>query len=135
MYPPVPSALPRVVSAGGATVCGEWLPEGTTIGVHHLATYRNEEFFRKPHEFHPERWLGDPEFKDDKLDAMEPFSVGPRNCVGKNLAWHEMRLLLGTVMLYFDMELCKESWDWKDQKVFTLWEKKPLMVTLTPANA
>jgi cytochrome P450 len=83
MYPPVPSALPRKVPAGGATVCGEWLPEGTSLGVHHLATYRSEEFFRKPYEFHPERWLGDPEFKDDKLDAMEPFSVGPRNCVGK----------------------------------------------------
>jgi len=135
MYPPVPSALPRKVPAGGATVCGEWLPEGTTIGVHHLSTYRNEEFFRKPYEFHPERWLGDPEFKDDKLDAMEPFSVGPRNCVGKNLAWHEMRLLLATVMLYFDIELCEESRDWKDQNVFVLWEKKPLMVNLTPANA
>jgi cytochrome P450 len=83
MYPPVPTELPRVVPTGGATVCGEWLPGGTTIGVHHLSTYRNEDLFRKPYEFHPERWLGDPEFKDDKLDAMEPFSVGPRNCVGK----------------------------------------------------
>lgn len=135
MYPPVPSALPRKVPAGGATVCGEWLPEGTSIGVHHLATYRNEDYFRKPYEFHPERWLGDPEFKDDKLDAMEPFSVGPRNCVGKNLAWHEMRLLLSTVMLYFDMELCKESQAWNDQKVYLLWEKKPLMVNLTPVKA
>jgi cytochrome P450 len=83
MYPPVPSELPRVVPAGGATVCGEWIPGGTSLGVHHLATYRNEELFRKPYEFHPERWLGDPEFKDDQLDAMEPFSVGPRNCLGK----------------------------------------------------
>ena len=135
MYPPVPSALPRKVPAGGATVCGEWLPEGTTIGVHHLSTYRNEEFFRKPCEFHPERWLGDPEFKDDKLDAMEPFSVGPRNCVGKNLAWHELRRLLATVILHFDMKLCEESKDWNDQKVFLLWEKKPLMVALTPVEA
>jgi len=134
MYPPVPSALPRKVPAGGATVCGEWLPEGTTVGVHHLATYQNEEFFRKPHEFHPERWLGDPEFKDDRLDSLEPFSVGPRNCVGKNLAWHEMRLMLATVVLYFDMELCEESRDWKDQKVYVLWEKKPLMASLTPAK-
>jgi cytochrome P450 len=83
MYPPVPSELPRMVPAGGATVCGEWIPGGTTLGVHHLSTYRNEKLFRKPYEFHPERWLGDPEFKDDKLDALEPFSVGPRNCLGK----------------------------------------------------
>lgn len=83
MYPPVPSALPRVVPVGGAMICGEWVPAGTTVGVHHLATYRSEEFFKKPYEFHPERWLGDPEFKDDKLDSLEPFSVGPRNCLGK----------------------------------------------------
>jgi cytochrome P450 len=83
MYPPVPSELPRVVPAGGATICGEWIPGGTSLGVHHLSTYRNEQLFRKPYEFHPERWLGDPEFKDDQLDALEPFSVGPRNCLGK----------------------------------------------------
>jgi cytochrome P450 len=135
MYPPVPAELPRKVPVGGATICGEWLPEGTTLGVHHLATYRNEKFFGKAGEFHPERWLGDAEFKDDRLDALEPFSVGPRNCLGKNLAWHEMRLLLATVMLHFDMKLCEESKDWNDQKVFLLWEKKPLMVALTPAKA
>lgn len=83
IYPPVPIGLPRVVPPGGATVCGHDLPEGTTLSVHHLATYRNEELFRRSHEFLPERWLGDSEFKDDKLDALEPFSFGPRNCLGK----------------------------------------------------
>lgn len=83
MYPPVPTGLPCVVPTGGATICGEYLPEDTTLGVHHLATYRNEALFRKAHEFHPERWLGDPDFRDDQLDALEPFSFGPRNCLGK----------------------------------------------------
>jgi hypothetical protein len=46
-----------------------------------------------------------------------------------------MRLLLATVMLHFDMKLCEESRDWKDQKVFTLWEKRPLMATLTPVSS
>jgi hypothetical protein len=46
-----------------------------------------------------------------------------------------MRLLLSTVMLYFDMELCEEGKDWNDQKVYVLWEKKPLMVNLTPVKA
>jgi cytochrome P450 len=83
MYPPVPTLLPRVVPAGGAEICGEWVPGGTTVGVHHLSTYKSPEYFKKPHEFHPERWLGDPQFKDDQLSAVEPFSVGPRNCLGK----------------------------------------------------
>ena len=66
--------------------------------------------------------------------AFQPFSVGPRNCVGKNLAWHEMRVLLVAVLLKFDLHLAEESKDWSDQGIYTLWEKKPLMCSLTPAT-
>lgn len=111
MYPPVPSELPRVVPEGGAVVCGEWIPAGTRVGVHHLATYRNEALFRKPYEFHPERWLGDPEFKDDQLDALEPFSVGPRNCLGKvsyscrSLEWNNSLSFCEFVADFFDRRI------------------------------
>lgn len=83
---PVPSILPRSVPKGGAAVCGQHVPEGMSIGIHQYATYRNEANFKKPNEFHPERFLGDPEFENDDLEALQPFTVGPRNCVGKNLA-------------------------------------------------
>lgn len=76
MYPPVPVALPRRVPQGGAVLCGEFVPEGTSVGVHQFATYRSEEHFTKPYEFHPERWQGAEEFEGDHLDAVEPFSVG-----------------------------------------------------------
>jgi cytochrome P450 len=38
-----------------------------------------------PHEFRPERWLEDRDEKytNDKFDAMQPFSVGPRDCIGR----------------------------------------------------
>ncbi|KAF7186829.1 Cytochrome P450 monooxygenase [Pseudocercospora fuligena] len=135
VYPPVPCTLPRLVPKGGASLDGEYVPEGTTVGVHQLSTYRSSTHWTKPYEFHPERWLGDPEFAGDHLDSLEPFSTGPRNCIGKNLAWHEMRLILATTLLCFDLELCEESKDWADQKIFTLWEKVPLMCRLTPAKA
>jgi hypothetical protein len=45
-----------------------------------------------------------------------------------------MRVLLVTVLLHFDLQLCDESDDWVDQKVYTLWEKRPLMCTLKPAG-
>ena len=61
-------------------------------------------------------------------------SVGPRNCIGKNLAWHEMRLLLATALLNFDIELTPESRDWNQQNIFTLWEKRPLWCKLTPVS-
>lgn len=83
MYPPVPTGLPRVSPPGGMTVGEHFVPEGTKLAVHQLSTYRDPDNFKHAYEFHPERWLGDPEFKGDKLDSLEPFSVGPRNCIGK----------------------------------------------------
>lgn len=83
MYPPVPIGLPRVTPPEGSTICENFVPPGTRLSANHLATYRMEENFKHAHEFHPERWLGEEEFKDDKLDALEIFSVGPRNCLGK----------------------------------------------------
>ena len=83
MYPPVPIALPRKTPKEGTMVCGEFVPGDVSIGAIHYATYRMAEHFKDPYGFHPERWLDDPEFKDDHLDAVEPFSVGPRNCLGK----------------------------------------------------
>jgi hypothetical protein len=82
-----------------------------------------------------ERWLGDPKYKDDNLDAVEPFHVGPRNCVGKNLAWHELRLFLATTYTFFDLELTEKSQNWfADNRVFTVWEKPPLWCRVKAAG-
>jgi cytochrome P450 len=83
LYPPVPVTLPRITPQGGIAIAGEWVPGGVTVGVHQVATYRSEANFTSPDEFHPERWLGDKAFANDALDSVEPFSVGPRNCLGK----------------------------------------------------
>lgn len=93
MVPPVPIALPRVTPEGGIQVGDNWIPGGTVVGVHHLATYRSENNFKKPYEFHPERWLGDAAFKGDHLDAAKPFLTGPMNCIGKvSMPWGWLRV-------------------------------------------
>jgi hypothetical protein len=38
--------------------------------------------------------------------------------------------MVAGVLLSFDLEICPESENWKDQRCFTLWEKKPLMCKL-----
>lgn len=45
--------------------------------------FHNPKFFKDAEVFVPERWLGDPKYADDKRVAVQPFSVGPRNCIGK----------------------------------------------------
>lgn len=81
---------------------------------------------RNPDLFVPERWLGDPEYKDDKCDAYQPFSIGTRNCIGMNMAWHEMRLLLAKVLFNFDIE-SDVGPNWADQDVYVIWDRKPLI--------
>ncbi|KAI1776940.1 cytochrome P450 [Hypoxylon cercidicola] len=133
MYPPVPNGPPRKVSKNGGIVCGHWLPEDTTCYVSSFAAYRSERYFKEPNSFIPERWLGAEEFASDARAVLQPFSTGPRNCLGKNLAYHEMRLILARVLWNFDLELCDESRNWTDQRVFVVWEKPPLVVRVRPA--
>jgi cytochrome P450 len=61
---------------------------------------------------------------------FQPFSFGPRNCIGKNLAYNEMRVILASVLWNFDLELCEQSHDWADQKSYVLWEKPGLFCRL-----
>jgi cytochrome P450 len=51
-----------------------------------------------------------------------------------SLAYHEMRLVLASVLLSFDLELCDAVERWPDQKVFVLYVKGPLMVRLKSVN-
>lgn len=46
--------------------------------------YHSEKNFIDPFAFLPERWLGqDERFAEDKGGILQPFSYGPRNCIGK----------------------------------------------------
>lgn len=48
------------------------------------------------------------------------------------MANYEMRLIMATLLLKFDLELCEESRNWHDQKCFALWIKPPLIVRAIP---
>lgn len=45
-----------------------------------------------------------------------------------------MRLVLARFALEFDFELQPESEKWIEQKLFTFWEKPPLMVKIVPTK-
>ncbi|KAI0120439.1 cytochrome P450 [Hypoxylon sp. NC0597] len=134
-YPPAALGLPRIVPKGGSKIAGHWVPEDTRVGVWQLAANYSERNFTKPEEFHPERFLGDERFAQDDLSAMQPFSVGPRNCIGRNLAYAEMRLILARILYRFDIELAPGAGDWiKKQSIYTLWDKPELPMYLKPVS-
>ena len=112
-------------------VCGQYVPEEVLVGVPQYAANHCEVNFKNPENFIPERWLGAPEYEDDDRKARQPFSHGPRNCIGKNLAYAEMRLLLASILWNFDLQLAEESEKWlEENKIYTLWMKAPLMTRL-----
>ncbi|OWP04082.1 cytochrome P450 monooxygenase [Marssonina coronariae] len=101
--------------------------------IEELATYYSSTNFHEPETFAPERWLPDApeEFRGDVKEAMNPFSTGPRSCIGKNLAYNEMRSVMARMLWHFDMRLCDESRNWLEQKVYFMWEKEALNIVLS----
>ncbi|KAH2272658.1 hypothetical protein KXW63_008868 [Aspergillus fumigatus] len=141
IYPPIPAMLPRLVPEEGAMINGEYVPAGeTSVSMSLWSTFHSSGNFHNPDSFVPERWLASPEeeasrcFTMDKKEAFQPFSYGPRNCLGQHLANAEMRLILAKVFWHSDMELCPESENWADQESYNLWSRPPLMVMISRAN-
>ncbi|KAJ5573605.1 uncharacterized protein N7459_008032 [Penicillium hispanicum] len=134
LYPPVGVGLPRLVDAQGDLIAGHWVPGGTVVSICHLAASHSPTNYALPEEFIPERHLDDPRFRGDSKVAMQPFSFGPRNCIGRNLAYVEMRIILARMIFNFDMDLEETGSDWLDQECYVIWKKPALMVRLTPRN-
>lgn len=105
IYPPVPGSFPRCTAAEEEFFDGKHIPKDvsfvfqflqndsktkstnlnrkTTVSVYHWSAYHNPEHFYLPESYIPERFLGDPRFDNDHKDILQPFSFGPRNCLGK----------------------------------------------------
>ncbi|PVH87312.1 cytochrome P450 [Cadophora sp. DSE1049] len=134
IFPPVPGNLNRITPKEGCMIADHFLPGKTYIAVNQWAASHSSANFKRPYDFIPERWMGAPEFKEDKRRVVNPFSVGPRNCIGRNLANVEMRVILARMIYNFDMELCEESKGWLEaNRIYLLFEDKPpLMVKMTP---
>ena len=134
IMPPVATTLRRLVPSGkGEVVGGHFVPGGMRVGVPAWTASRSPLNFRDPESFIPERWLGDVRYAEDRREASQPFSMGPRGCLGRSLAYAEMRIVLARVLFEFDLELMKSSKSWLENlKNFGLWQKDPLMVRLRP---
>ena len=108
LSPSVGGLLPREVLAGGITVDGEKIPAGTVIGTPHYTIHHNSAYYPEPFTYKPERWMADgAEVRDEDVavaqSAFCPFSIGPRGCIGKGLAYIEMTITLARVLYLYDV--------------------------------
>lgn len=130
MFPPLPSRLPRV--SPGTEIDGHFIPKGTIVAANTYNMSHDPGYWTEPDTFNPERWLKespDPKFAGDDRDAAKPFSTGPRACLGVNLAYLVLRIVIARLVWEFDWELMASSRSWeRDMKVLFLWKKPPLSV-------
>ncbi|KAH8820751.1 cytochrome P450 [Xylogone sp. PMI_703] len=99
----VPGFLPRVVPQAGVDIAGYHIPGGTKISMVHPVVELNDKIFPDPHEFIPERWLGDGSQDLEKWAIA--FSKGRRQCIGKNLGYMMLYSSVAVFFSRFEMEL------------------------------
>jgi cytochrome P450 len=111
MTPPVAGVLPRQILPGGMEIDGKHIPAGVDVGVPIYAIHHNPEYYPRPFEYLPERWLADPSANPlhsrlvDAQSAFNPFSIGPRGCIGKGLAYVELTVTIARVLYLYDFRL------------------------------
>ncbi|OBR03158.1 Benzoate 4-monooxygenase cytochrome p450 [Colletotrichum higginsianum IMI 349063] len=127
MYPPLPFPLPRIVPCDGGTIDGYFVPGGTVVSTNPFASSMSPSNFHDPWIFKPQRWM-DLRNKD-VLSSSQPFSLGPRSCLGKSLGWLEMRTILAKIHFKYDLELVDPNLDWHaGSEMHTLWQKPQMNI-------
>ncbi|KAG6828596.1 hypothetical protein H0H92_007337 [Tricholoma furcatifolium] len=100
--------LPRVVPPEGMNVSGLWFPSGTVVSVPSYTIHRDTEVWGDDVEvFRPERWFERDQAKMQK--TFNPFSVGPRACVGRNLASLELQIICASLLRRYEFVLEREG--------------------------
>jgi cytochrome P450 len=106
---PVGGILPREVIGKGLDIDGHHFPAGVDVGTSHYAVHHNPAYYPAPFSFKPERWIVAGETTQEDVtkakSAFCAFSVGPRACIGRALAYTELMISLGRVLYTFDMRL------------------------------
>ncbi|KAF5672008.1 cytochrome P450 monooxygenase [Fusarium heterosporum] len=103
LHPAVGQPLERVVPVGGATIAGQFFPEGTIVGVNCWVEHYSSVFSPDPEVFRPERWL---DSDNTRLDMMNrhwmPFGMGARTCIGRHISTLEISKLIPRLVRDFD---------------------------------
>ncbi|KAI0128338.1 cytochrome P450 [Xylariales sp. AK1849] len=108
LAPPVAAEPQRTVAPGGSFADGHFFPPGVELSVCNYCLGLNEEVFPDPFRFRPERWMAEAPGNSEEAvkraeSGLSAFWAGTRGCVGKNLAWMEMSIVLARAVFSFEM--------------------------------
>jgi len=119
IHPSVGLLLERHVPAQGATICGQYMPGGTIVGINAWVTQYDPEVFPDPEAFIPERWT---ESSEPQLKRMEQsffaFGAGARTCIGKHISLMEMTKIIPQLLREFRITLTNPDTEWKTKNAW-----------------
>ena len=88
------------VTAKPTELCGYYLPKGTEVFVSISQTHHMPELFPNPEDFDPSRW----ETINPTAYEYNPFSAGPRICIGAGFAMMEIKVILAMLLQRYRLE-------------------------------
>jgi cytochrome P450 len=95
------------------TIDDQHFPARTVVGVPMYAIHHNPTYFSDPFAFNPARWIESHSNPSEIIKlarkAFNPFSIGTRQCIGKNLAYMQLKLTLAHVLWRFDLRLAPDE--------------------------
>ena len=102
--------MPRV-SATDTFHYGSYpIPPGVIFSSDIYSVHTNETIFPEPHKYIPSRWLNDPKGPGGVKPLSRyqvAFSRGTRVCLGMQLAYAELYIIMATLIRRFDFDVCE----------------------------
>ncbi|CZR58264.1 related to pisatin demethylase / cytochrome P450 monooxygenase [Phialocephala subalpina] len=110
LEPPATNLFARVAGKEGKTIDGHFIPPGIEITSNAYVVQRDPTLYAPdPDSFRPERWLESTQ-KANEYDACSfVFGMGPRVCLGKDIAIMELYKLLPEIIRRFDVEVINQG--------------------------
>jgi cytochrome P450 len=94
------------IATEDVTVDGTFLAAGTKVTTSPYVMHRDKDVFEDPDSFKPERWLDNKELSKGEY---YPFLFGKRQCIGKEFALMEIRVVLTKIIKMYKIELIDGS--------------------------
>ena len=105
------------------------IPSGCSVIVAPTALHRNPEVWDDPESFKPERFFSETNTARNPF-AYVPFSAGPRNCIGQRFAMMEEKVVLASIVRYFNITSTQVTDDIRKSPEIILKSMEGIMVRL-----
>ncbi|KAK8055542.1 Fumagillin dodecapentaenoate synthase [Apiospora rasikravindrae] len=134
---PAPGLYPKSVPPGGDWLHGQFIPEGTAIGMNTAALTRSKALFGDDADlFRPERFEEVDAAARTRLEHLTElvFGYGRTMCAGKPIAFMELNKVFFELLRAFDFQLANPSKPW-DSKSYAVWVEENMWVCVTESQS